>query len=70
MKTLFTHGAILCVCGDRKCTFNTTTVTHILKKIKTIYYKCILVSVLADLQQRLMFRIFINFILLWLSDVF
>ena len=30
MKTLFTHGAILCVCGDRKCTFSTTTVTAML----------------------------------------
>lgn len=30
MKTRLTHGAILCVCGERKCTLSTTTVTHIL----------------------------------------
>ena len=29
--TRFTQGAILWVCGDRKWTFSTTTVTHILK---------------------------------------
>ena len=34
MKTLFTHGAILCVCGDRKCTFSTTTVTAMLCALK------------------------------------
>ena len=34
MKTLFTHGAILCVCGDRKCTFSTTTVTAMLRALK------------------------------------
>ena len=28
-KTLRTHGDILCVAGDRKCTFKTPTVTHI-----------------------------------------
>lgn len=32
MNTLFTQGAILCVWGDRKWTFNTTTVTHMLEK--------------------------------------
>lgn len=31
IKTLFTQGDILCVCGERKWTFSTTTVTHILK---------------------------------------
>ena len=31
MKTLLTHGAIVWVCGDRKCTLSTTTVTHILE---------------------------------------
>ena len=30
MNTRFTQGAILCVCGERKWTFSTTTVTHIL----------------------------------------
>lgn len=34
IKTLFTHGAITWVVGDRKCIFNTTTVTQILKHIK------------------------------------
>lgn len=32
MKTRRTHGAIVCVCGDLKCTFSTTTVTHMLKR--------------------------------------
>ena len=32
MKTLFTQGAILCVCGERKCTFSTTTVTAMLEE--------------------------------------
>jgi hypothetical protein len=32
IKTRFTQGAILCVCGDRKWTFKTTTVTHMLEK--------------------------------------
>lgn len=30
INTVLTHGAIRCVCGDRKCTLSTTTVTHIL----------------------------------------
>lgn len=34
IKNFFTHGAILCVWGERKCTFRTTTVTHILWKKK------------------------------------
>lgn len=31
MKTRLTQGAILCVCGDRKWTLSTTTVTHMLE---------------------------------------
>lgn len=31
MNTFFTHGAIRCVCGDRKCTLSTTTVTQMLQ---------------------------------------
>lgn len=34
IKTLFTQGAILCVCGERKWTLRTTTVTHILETVK------------------------------------
>jgi len=32
MKTRLTQGAIVCVCGDRKWTLSTTTVTHILQR--------------------------------------
>lgn len=32
MKTLLTQGAILCVWGERKWTFSTTTVTHMLHR--------------------------------------
>lgn len=35
IKTRRTQGAITCVCGERKCTLSTTTVTHILKGNKT-----------------------------------
>lgn len=37
MKTVFIHGAILWVCGERKWTFNTTTVTQILKYLESIW---------------------------------
>ena len=38
MKTRRTHGAIVWVCGDRKCTLRTTTVTHMLEnKIILVY---------------------------------
>jgi hypothetical protein len=30
MNTRRTHGDIVCVCGERKCTFSTTTVTQML----------------------------------------
>ena len=30
MKTRRTHGDIVCVCGERKWTFSTTTVTQML----------------------------------------
>ena len=33
MKTRFTHGDMVCVCGDRKWMFSTTTVTQILQQI-------------------------------------
>lgn len=36
INTRFTQGDIVCVWGERKCTFNTTTVTHILKRGKEI----------------------------------
>lgn len=42
IKNFLTHGAILCVCGERKWTLSTTTVTHILGKEKRnieTYYK-------------------------------
>ena len=34
MKTRRTHGAILCVCGERKWTLSTTTVTQMLRQEK------------------------------------
>lgn len=34
MNTFFTHGAIRCVCGDRKWTLSTTTVTQMLHHYK------------------------------------
>lgn len=35
MKKILIHGFIVCVWGDLKCTFSTTTVTHILWKEKS-----------------------------------
>jgi len=34
MKTLRTHGAMVCVCGVRKWMFSTTTVTQMLREEK------------------------------------
>lgn len=39
MKTLFTQGAIRWVCGDRKWTLSTTTVTHMLESKRKIMSK-------------------------------
>lgn len=36
MKKILIHGFMVCVWGDRKWTFSTTTVTHILRKRKEI----------------------------------
>ena len=41
MKTRRTHGDIVCVCGERKWTFSTTTVTQMLgreRKKAAIHY--------------------------------
>lgn len=35
IKTRRTHGAITWVCGERKCTFNTTTVTQMLLQVNS-----------------------------------
>lgn len=39
-NTVLTHGAIRCVCGERKCTFRTTTVTHILRNNVSLIFFC------------------------------
>ena len=36
MKTLLTQGVIVCVCGVRKWTFKTTTVTHMLRNFQNL----------------------------------
>lgn len=36
MNTFLTHGAMRCVCGERKCTLSTTTVTQMLQHHKYI----------------------------------
>jgi hypothetical protein len=48
MKTLFTQGAILCVCGDLKCTLSTTTVTHMLQHHMP---QLLVISVLGEVQR-------------------
>lgn len=37
MNTFLTHGAIRCVCGERKCTFSTTTVTQMLHECYMVF---------------------------------